>query len=293
MTKLFIRVSRQTFPGVMAACCIVFSSYGQGNPSANIFKSGAKPVIFLQEGVSVPNDESAPSFTPDGNGVYLSNNNAICFSKKINGKWAKPTTIAISGKWKDWDATLSPDGKRMVFVSNRPLENAPQDKPAAKAQLWYAVQLSGNNWSKPRHIDAPVNLENFNAYAPSISKTGAICFCSRGREGSKTMCAYYAKWLGDHFDKPKRLLLNGEKDTFDPYVSPDESYIIFASEGSLFISYRKGDTWLAGEKLGDQVNAAGATNGGPYVSLDGKMLYYSSNITQGILMIPVNIPHKQ
>lgn len=292
MTKLFIGISKQIIPGAIAVYCIIFSSYGQDISSANILKPGAKPVVFLQEGVSVPNDESAPSFTPDGNGVYLSMNNAICFSKKINGNWVKPTTIAISGKWKDWDATLSPDGRRIVFVSNRPLDGAPQDKPAAKAQLWYADLVPGNNWTKPRRIDDPVNQEEFNAYAPSISKTGSICFCSRGREGNKTMCAYYAKWLGNHFDKPKRLLLNGEKDTFDPYISPDESYIIFASEGSLFISYHKDDTWLAGKKLGGRVNAAGSINGGPYVSLDGKTLYYSSNLTQGILMIPVNIPHK-
>jgi len=268
------------------------ASFGQSPQTQNIIAPGAKPAIFLQEGVTVPNDQSAPSLTPDLKSVYLSDHNSICFSKKVNGKWTKPVIIAISGKWKDWDAALSPDGKRMIFVSNRPMEGIPQDKPQPNAHLWYADALPDNTWTQPKHIDAPVNLDGFNDFAPSISKTGSICFCSRGRNGNKGMCAYYAKWLGDDFDKPKRLVLNGDNDTFDPYISPDESYIIFASEKALFISYREGDDWTAGRRLGEQVNVAGSQNGGPYVSPDGKMLYYSSSLTDGIMMIPVNIPHK-
>ena len=286
MIKLSL-IIKYIFAGAIVACLSHASS------AQSILTPGAKPTVFLQEGVTVPNDESAPSFTPDGNGVYMSDHNTICFSKKLNGKWTKPVTIAISGKWKDWDATLSPDGKRMIFVSNRPLAGMPQDKPQPKAHLWYADALANNSWTQPKHIDGPVNLEGLNDFAPSISKKGSLCFCSRGRDGNKGMCAYYATWLGDHFDKPKRLVLNGDNDTFDPYISPDEAYIIFASEKALFISYRKGEDWTAGEKLGEQVNVPGSQNGGPYISPDGKTLYYSSSLTDGIMMIPVNIPHKK
>ena len=250
---------------------------------------GTVATVFLQDGVSIPNDQSAPSFTPDGRTVYLSDNNTIVFSKMVNGHWTKPTPISISGHWKDWDATLSPDGQRLVFVSNRPLEGAPQDKPQKNNQLWESQHLSGENWSAPRHLDSPVNVDGFNAYAPCISKTGSLCFCSRGRDGHKGMGGYYAKWRIDHYDKPVLLSLNGDKDIFDPYISPDERYIIFVSEGSLYISYHQNNGWSAGEKLGAQVNNGGSLNS-PYISPDGKMLYYSSSLTQGILMIPVNIP---
>ncbi|MDO3644849.1 hypothetical protein [Mucilaginibacter sp. L3T2-6] len=277
--------------GIIITWCLSANLFGQSPETKNILAPGTKPTVFLQEGVTVPNDESAPSFTPDGNGVYLTDHNAICFSKKINGKWIKPVIIAISGKWKDWDATLSPDGKRMIFVSNRPLEDMPQDRPQPKAHLWYADALPDNGWTQPRHIDAPVNLQDFNDFAPSISKKGSLCFCSRGRDGNKGMCAYYAKWMGDHFDKPIRLVLNGNNDTFDPYISPDESYIIFASERALFISYRMGNDWSPGEKLSEQVNIPDSQNGGPYVSPDGKTLYYSSSLTDAIMMIPINIPN--
>jgi Tol biopolymer transport system component len=265
--------------------------FSQNTTNQNIIAPNAKPAVFLQEGVSVPNDESAPSFTPDGNTVYLSDSGKIRFSKKINGKWTRPKTVSVSGHWKDWDAALSPSGKRLVFVSNRPLEGSPQDKPQKNNQLWYSDLISGESWSKPKHMDAPVNLDGFNDYAPSISRAGTLCFCSRGRDGNKGMGAYYAKWLGDHYDKPKLLALNGDKDIFDPFIAPDEHYIIFVSEKNLYISYRHNNEWSAGEKLSTQVNNGG-NNGGPYVSPDGKMLYYSSSLTDGILMIAVNIPTK-
>ncbi len=280
-------VLKEVTLGVIITWCTIFSSFGQNVNQENIIDSNAKPVVFIQEGVAVPNDESAPTFTPDGRAVYLADNNKICVSKMVNGKWTKPTVVSFSGQWKDWDPTLSPDGKRLIFVSDRPLEGMSQDKPQKNNQLWYTDRLSGDSWSAPRHFDAPVNLDGFNDYGPSISSSGTVCFCSRGRDGHKGMGGYYTKWLGDHYDKPKLLALNGDNDIFDPFIAPDESYIIFASKGSLFISYRNGDEWSQGQKLSAQVNN-GNTNGGPYVSPDGKMLYYAQDHAPGILMIPIH-----
>jgi Tol biopolymer transport system component len=274
---------------VIICLTTILSSISQITYGQNIIGAGAVTTVFLQQGVSVPNDQSAPCFTPDGKTLYLSDSNTICFSKLVNGKWTKPRPVSISGHWKDWDATLSPDGNWLVFVSNRPLEGTPRDKPQKSNHLWRCRHLSGENWSVPLHLDSPINIDGFNAYAPSISKSSSLCFCSRGRDGHKGMSAYYAKWRVDHYDKPVLLSLNGDKDIFDPYISPDERFILFASEGNLYISYHQDNGWSAGEKLGAQVNNGG-TNGGPYVSQDGKMLYFSSSLVEGILMIPVNIP---
>ena len=50
-----------------------------------------------------------------------------------------------------------------------------------------------------------------------------------------------------------------------------------------------GNDWSQGQKLGPEVNN-GNGNSDPYISPDGKMLYYSQDHAPGILMIPVNIP---
>jgi Tol biopolymer transport system component len=183
---------------------------------------------------------------------------------------------------------MSPDGKRLIFVSNRPLEGADQTKPHKSHHLWYTDHLTGDDWTTPKHLDSPVNVEGFNDYGPSVSRSGTICFCSRNREGDKKMGAYYAKWLGDHYDQP-RLLPLGDSDVYDPFIAPDEHYIIYSSNNNLYITFRQGDHWSAGQDLGPQINK-GNWNGDPYVSPDGKMLYYAADKAPGLLMIPVNIP---
>lgn len=276
---------------IITGCTIIQTCAQNDTSQQNIIDPASNPTVFTQEGVTLPNNESAPTFMPGGTIVYLADNNTIRFSKLVNGKWTKPVLAPFSGKWEDWDPFITPDGKRLIFVSNRPLADMPQDKPQKNNQLWYVDHLNGDSWSQPRHFDAPVNIDGFNDYAPSVSRSGTLCFCSRGREGNKRMCAYYTKWLGDHYDKPKLLLLNGDNDVFDPYIAPDESYIIFGSNKNLYITYHHTDTWSAAQKLSAQVNN-GNYNGGPYVSPDGKMLYYAQEHAPGILMIPVNIGSK-
>ena len=262
-------------------CCGSFAVLGQTTQpailQANIIAPGAKPVTFIPGVVTTAVDEFAPSFTHDGNTVYFSSGSTeIYFSKRVNGNWSKPKVATFSGKWDDMDAFISPDGKRLYFSSRRPLDGAPQDKPQKNAHIWYVDHLSDDNWSPPHHLEAPVNLEGIDNYAPSVSRSGTLYFFSPRRDMNNRGKSYYAKWLGDHFDEPKVLSLNGPNYVKDPFISPDERYLIFASNDGLYISYRNGDRWSASQKLGPEVNN-GDNCSSPYVSPDGKMLYYSSD----------------
>ena len=287
--QLISWLAREILCGVIITWCSIFSLFGQNTASADIIDANARPKVFLQDGITSPNDESTPSFTADGKTLYLCNGVKICVSKWAHGKWTTPQVVSFSGQFNDWDPFLSPDGKRLIFVSNRPVPGAPAGQK--NNHLWYVDLLANGNWSEAHHLDEPVNVNGVVAYAPCITRTGTVAFCSRNRDGNKGMGGYWAKWQGDHYEKPKQLKLNGDSDIFDPYISPDERYLIFASDGSLYISYRNGDDWTAGQKLGPQVNDGGA-NGSPYVSPDGKTLYYSSYKVQGIMMISIHIPNQ-
>jgi len=257
--------------------------------SQDIVVAGAAPTLFTHAAMAVTNNESVLAFMPDGKTVFIADGQTIVYSTLANGKWSKTTTAPFSGHWKDWDPAMKPDGSRLVFVSNRPLESMPQDSAQKNNHLWYADHLPNGQWSAPRHFDAPVNETGYNDYGPSVSGSGSVCFCSRNRDGNKGMGGYYARWLGDRYAKPELLSLNGTDEIYDPFIAPDESYIIFVSNGDLYISYRMGSGWSQGTKLSAVVNN-GNSNSDPYVSPDGKMLYYSQDKTPGILMIPVHIP---
>jgi len=275
--------SKWVVPGIIVLCTTLSAR------SQDIVDPAAQPKVFSQEGKADLSNESVAAFTPNQKTVFIADGQTIVISKMVKGKWTTPVTAPFSGQWKDWDPTMSPDGKRVIFVSSRPLEGMPQDKAQKSAHLWYADKLSGDSWSVPKHFEAPVNVEGCNNFGPSVSGSGTICFCSRNRDGNRGMRGYYVKWLGGHYDKPKMLALNGDKEIYDPFIAPDERYIIFVSDNELYISYRKGDDWTQGQKLSANVNN-GKGNFDPYVSPDGKTLYYAQDKAPGILMVPVKIP---
>jgi len=302
-------------------CCTCFAAFCQNTEQPNIIDSNSKAGVFAPGVVSTPFEEGAATFAPDGNTVYFYQGTiymTICSSKKVGGKWGIPAVLPFSGRWSDWDPFLSPDGKRLFFVSSRPVDEGPsQNNPHKNSHVWYADHLQSDQWSAPHVLDAPFNFDSANNYAPSVSKSGTLFFYSPLRDKNKRT-SFYAKWLGDHYDDPKELLINGADEVSDPFIAPDESYIVFVSGNDIYISFRQAGGWSAGQKLSPQVNN-GDSNFDPTVSPDGKMLYYSSARIKGfykrdqtgnpldynnlktemnsifngrsnILMVPVNLP---
>jgi hypothetical protein len=103
------------------------------------------------------------------------------------------------------------------------------------------------------------------------------------------MQGYYAVWLGDHYDQPKMVRVPGVNSVQDPFISADEKYLVFLSGVDIYITYwqgggsggaQQGEGWGQAQKLGPEVNN-GDGNSSPYVSHDGKTLYYSSNRVKG------------
>ena len=247
-----------------------------------IVDTGAKAELFGPGVISSGADEWATSFTPDGRTVYFSRGGAywtIVSSTLKEGKWMKAQVAPFSGRWRDTDPFVSPDGRRLFFVSNRPLEGAPQDKPQASIHIWYVDEVAGI-WGMPHRLDSLINLGGVSNYAPSVSANGTLYFCSRDREGHSGMQSYYSIWQGDHYDKPQLLQIEGLAETQDPFIAPDESYLVLLSGNDIYIAWRRGNGWSAAENLGANVNN-GDGNSSPYVARDGKTLYYSSNRIKG------------
>jgi Tol biopolymer transport system component len=281
------KISRQIIL-VATLVCAAFTAFGQ-----NVIDTASRPTVFAPGVVSTPFEEVAATFMPDGNSVYFAQGTIsmeVCFSKKTNGQWNKPNVAPFSGHWGDWDPFLSPDGKRIYFVSNRPLDTTTANKLKRTTHLWFADNLGGDKWSEPQYINAPFNLDGIGNYAPTVSRSKDLFFFSPQRDKGGKARSYWAKWLGDHYDEPKVLLLKGDDEISDPYIAPDESYIIFVDGNDLYISYRKGEGWSDGQSLGPQVNS-GESNYDPTVSPDGKTLYYTSNRIRGFYKRdPKNLP---
>ncbi|SDT45458.1 WD40-like Beta Propeller Repeat [Mucilaginibacter mallensis] len=264
-------------------CCLPFAALCQGAPHySSVIDTADRPQVFAPGIISTPNSEWATSFTPDEQTVYSSQGAiywTIVFSKKQNGVWQKPNVAAFSGRFRDTDPFVTPDGKRIFFISNRPTPEMPQDKSQRAMHVWYADHLTGDNWGIPHHLDSIINLNGIGNYAPSVSAKGTLFYCSRRKELTG-MQSFYATWLGDHYAAPKQLIIKGAAEIQDPFIAPDESYIIFLNGNDIYISFKKDGEWAEAQSLGPQVNN-GDGNSSPCVSPDGRMLYYSSNRVQG------------
>ena len=79
--------------------------------------------------ISTPDDEFGFALTPDGKTAYFVKRtpttntrprSTICVSRLRGGRWSEPEVASFSGTYNDVGAAVSPDGRRLVFASDRP-----------------------------------------------------------------------------------------------------------------------------------------------------------------------------
>ena len=96
-----------------------------------------------------------------------------------------------------------------------------------------------------------------------------------------------APWKGGRWGEPVNLgpTLNTAHHEWDTYIAPDESYMVYCStmpgglgEDDLYVTFRNPDgSWGQPVHMGAEINTAKSENR-PYVSPDGRFLFYTSTI---------------
>jgi len=220
------------------------------------------------------------AFSPDGTELYYGLGSGIMFSRQENGRWTKPQTAPFSGRYRDFDFNFAPDGASLFFTSNRPLtkDGAPQNQ----FDIW-VVHRTETGWSEPINIGLPINTGQNEVY-PSVSINGNLYFFRQPGSSPKWVADIYcSKFVDGHYTTPEKLgsEINSEFPDIDPFIAPNESYLIFHSfrEGGfgradLYISFRKNDgTWTHALNMGNKINTADGDSSGR-VSCDGKYFFF-------------------
>lgn len=241
--------------------------------SAVIFLSAQKasrdtpdsPTLFADGIINTTADEYNPTFEPDGKIVYFTRridrkgSEAIMFSRLENGKWTTPLTAPFSGKFYDKEPMLAPDGKRMFFASTRPNDRDEN----ANFDIWMA-EKAGKSWTEPKNLGAKVNSSGYDNY-PSVAADGTIYFASVRIDGRKDNDLYRSRLVNGEYQPAENLgaSLNTDATEADPFIAPDQSYLIFCSdrkggagEGDLYISFNERGKWTAPQSLGANLNTA-------------------------------------
>ena len=242
---------------------------------------GMKPKVFAPGIVTTSiMNHSSPTFSPDGKEIYWSHifqnpeRVQILFTKLKNGKWVSPQVIPFSSQFDDDCPAFSPDGKKLFFTSHRPLE---KNGKQGKENIW-VTERKEDGWLKPRPLGPPVNSKPLH-WQISIGKTGTLYF-------SDNHDIYRSRLVNDRYNEPEKMRypINTEDQEYGPFISNNDSYLIFSSDRSegfgnddLFISFRKKDgLWSKPKNLGNKINSK-SNELLPYVTPDGKYLFFVSS----------------
>jgi Tol biopolymer transport system component len=247
-----------------------------------------EPTIFAEGIVSTGDFESHPAFTPDGKTLYFLRSSptfnfwTIVATHFENNKWSEPEVIPISGQYRDADPFITRDGSRFYFISDRP-NNDPDRKQEKRSLDIWVMEKTGKTWSAPRNLGSPVNSSGDEWY-PTIASDGTLYFGSDRDGGKGRTDIYRARFVDGKYLAPENLgeSINSQFEEFEPYISPDQSYLIFMAArpdglggSDLYISYQQNGQWTKAVNLGDKINSKGSEYS-PLVSPDGKYFFWSS-----------------
>jgi hypothetical protein len=241
------------------------------------------PELVGEGTISTPLDEFGGAITPDGQTMYFDVTvpahylYVMCESHLVNGRWSKPSVLPFSGQYRDSDPVLTPDGKTLLFASDRPVQGVD-----TRRFLIWAADRSASGWSAPRLLEGAVNGAGSQVFA-SMASNGNLYFTSSRKAGLYDI--YVSRLVDGKYGEAEELtVLNGQGiSSLEALIAPDESYILIGSFGrlggagnsDLFISYNVDGSWTKPAGVGEAINTK-AREYSPRVSPDGKWLYFSS-----------------
>jgi len=245
----------------------------------------AQPALFGPGTISTGDMELNAAFTPDGRTLYFTKRTpkyqlwTILVSTLKGSRWSTPRVAEFSGQYGDFDPFISPDGSRLFFSSNRPAPG----KDKNDFDIWM-VTKTPTGWSTATNLGRDVNTES-QEYYPSVSKSGTLYFSSNREGGKGSVDIYRARLVNGKYSKPENLGddINSKYYDGDPYIAPDESFLIFVSynrpdslgDGDLYVSLNQNGRWTTPKHLGAPINSS-ALDFCPNMSPDGKYFFFTS-----------------
>jgi ankyrin repeat protein len=245
---------------------------------------GDTPQIFapgIVSGHGFDSEHSPAVFSPDLKEVYWTPKfrGPILYMEQKNGVWTTPEAAPFCSEYGDGEPIFSPDGKKLFFLSLRPLKPG---GPGDKENMWY-VERTKDGWSEPKPVSPKINAFDLH-WLFSVANNGTIYFASPSGNSYGSNDIYSSRLVNGEYEEPENLgdVVNTPGIDHTPYIAPDESYLIYVSsrESSspadlkFYVSYRNSDgSWMTPINMGQKINALQYALC-PAVTPDGKYLLF-------------------
>ncbi|MCO5949647.1 TolB family protein [Mucilaginibacter flavidus] len=241
----------------------------------------------------VANRDAAPAFSSDGKSVYFGaapvKDITIMVSCYMDNKWTEPVIAPFCGGFHNLEPAFAPNGKYIVFASNRPATAdgkiidgywSKKNYPGNGGNLW-KVDLTKKGWGEPQRLPDVINQNN-SIFSPAITADGSVYFMLPDTSGRFHIRR--SQYKNGEYQTPVRpsFSIDAYGDV-DPVVAPDESFLIFSSgrppalphTADLFIVFRTPKGWSEPldlrQLISDKVFGVEAR-----LSPDLKTLYFSN-----------------
>lgn len=245
------------------------------------------PQLLAPGILSTGDDESHAVLSPDGRHLYFLKNSptfdhwTVVTSRWTGGRWTTPEVAPFSGRWSDADPFLTEDGSKLFFISTRPVGKGTK----TDTDLWMAERTSGEAWGVPVHLGDLINSPA-SEWFPTVTRDGTLYFGSERAGGKGGADIWRSRRVGGVYQAPENLgePINSPAGEFEPMVSPDERFMVFAALGrtggigafDLWISYNEEGRWSEPALLPPPINTP-AWDFAPRLSPDGRVLLFTSS----------------
>lgn len=202
-------------------------------------------------------------------------NARIFTAERRGGRWQPAAPIAFSDpRFSDTDPWLTPDGRTLYFVSDRPLPSRPDKRDL---NIWRA-SLQRRGWGMPEPLGPEVNSSG-PELGPELHD-GVLYFSSVRKGGRGGLDLYTARQTGSGFATAASIEgpFNSAESDSDFTLSTDRKFAAFwrgTGGGRIHVSRRLKNGWTEPQPLGAEVNF-GAFTFTPSFSRDGKRLRFAS-----------------
>lgn len=274
-------------------------TYGQ-KPQNKLVKlsnnapTSSESALFGKNFISTGMFERDFTMSADGNHLFYTvrlngNVSAIVFSEFQSGNWTRPQVASFSGHYKDIEPMFHPDGNKLFFVSNRPVEN---ETKASDYNIWY-VKKTEDGWSEPVNPGAPLNTEQ-NEFYPSFTKDGTIYFCTEYDDSRGGEDLYYCTYKNGTYQPPQNMgdSINSKAGEYNAFIDPEGSWIMYNTHiegdgygsGDIYIAFKDADgAWNKPINMGPEINSP-YFEYCPSLTPDGKYLFFTSQRINPLLL---------
>lgn len=196
----------------------------------------AVPKKFSSKLSEVNKNTGNASLTKDGTEIFFTQNDNVLnkqntynlqiYSARASGddRWRKAEKLPFcSPNFNFMHPAVSPDGRQLFFVSNKPGGEGGTD-------IWVSLRV-GETWSNPENLGPVVNT-SANEGFPFIDGEGRLYFCSKGHPGFGGFDIFVTeKDENGNWADPLNLgkPINSSLDDISIYIAPDRQSGMFTS----------------------------------------------------------------